>query len=203
MQDQRNSDKNNNKPHCCCFRSQRSDSHAVNTPTFPAVRLGFFPCLCFTGVFSTSASSSCPGVALSLELGDPVARLPADASADTRSHTTPSGRHRDSDDSPRPEEVRARCTSTAGESAETSRVTTNLRLPLCFPPAAVQQRPKHTRLCRDRMQLDCLEQLEGPIGQEDPSRVKIRHRVRQMLSDVPAEENKTLLFKGKSKGFSL
>lgn len=48
------------------------------------------------------------------------------------------------------------------------------------------------------MQLDCLEQFEGPLGQEDPSRVKIRHRVRQMLSDVPAEENKALLFKGTS-----
>ncbi|XP_075874412.1 TOG array regulator of axonemal microtubules protein 1 isoform X1 [Nelusetta ayraudi] len=113
------------------------------------------------GMFSASVSSSCPGVALSLEPGDPVARLPADASAGTRGHTTPSGRHRDGDDSPRPEE----------------------------------QRAKNTRLSRDRIQLDCLEQFEGPLGQEDPSRVKIRHRVRQMLSDVPTEDSKALLFK--------
>lgn len=75
-------------------------------------------------------------------------------------------------------------------------------LPLCLSPAGVQQRVKNTRLSRDRMQLDCLEQFEGPVSHEDPSRVKIRHRVRQMLSDVPAEENKALLFKGKSKSFS-
>lgn len=49
------------------------------------------------------------------------------------------------------------------------------------------------------MQLDCLDQHEGPLSQEDHTRVKIRHRVRQMLSDVPAEENKVLMFKGKSK----
>lgn len=155
-------------------------------------------------MFSTSVSSSYPGVALSLEQGDPVARLSADASAATRGHTTPSGRHRDGDDSPRPEEVRARQhTAHTGKSAETSPVTTNLRPPpLCLPPAGVQQRAKNTRHSRDRMQLDCLEQFEGPIGQEDPSRIKIRHRVRQMLSDVPTEENKALLFKGKSKGFS-
>lgn len=52
------------------------------------------------------------------------------------------------------------------------------------------------------MQLDCLEQLDGPFGLEDPTRVKIRHRVRQMLADFPAEENKALLFKGKSNDFS-
>lgn len=62
----------------------------------------------------------------------------------------------------------------------------------------MQQRAKNTRLSRDRIQLDCLEQFEGPLGQEDPSRVKIRHRVRQMLSDVPTEDSKALLFKGKS-----
>lgn len=178
---------------------------AVNTSSFPgpAVSRSFSPCSCFTGVFSTSLSSSCPGVALSLEQGDPVARLPADASAATRGHTTPSGRHRDGDDSPRPEEVRARQhTSAAGKSAQTSLVTTNLFTPPLPQPAGVQQRTKNTRLSWDRMQLDYLEQFEGPVGQEDPSRVKRRHRVRQMLCDVPAEENKALLFKGKSKGFS-
>lgn len=63
----------------------------------------------------------------------------------------------------------------------------------------MQQRAKNTRFGRDRMQLDCLDQHEGPLSQEDHTRVKIRHRVRQMLSDVPAEENKVLMFKGKNK----
>lgn len=74
----------------------------------------------------------------------------------------------------------------------TSTVTTNL----CT--RCVQQRAKNARLSRDRVQLDCLEQFEGLPGPEDPSRVRIRHRVRQMLSDVPAEENKALKFKGKN-----
>lgn len=93
--------------------------HPANSAVFPmsAVRLPFSPCLCFTGMLCTSASSSCPGVALSLEQGDTVARLPADPSAGSRAHTTLSGRHRDGDDSQRPEEVRARHTLPGGKSA--------------------------------------------------------------------------------------
>ncbi|XP_037342857.2 TOG array regulator of axonemal microtubules protein 1 isoform X2 [Pungitius pungitius] len=57
------------------------------------------------GMFGTALPSSRPGDASSLELGgDPEAKPPTEPSAGIYSHAA-SGTHRDSDDSPRPEEV--------------------------------------------------------------------------------------------------
>lgn len=68
---------------------------------------------------------------------------------------------------------------------------------VCFPPPRVEQRVKNARFSREKMQLQCLDQQEGLFNQGDLTRDKIRHRVRQMLSDLPPEENKELLIKGK------
>ncbi|XP_070776477.1 TOG array regulator of axonemal microtubules protein 1 [Enoplosus armatus] len=114
------------------------------------------------GMFGTAVSSSRPGVALSLEQGDPVAKPPTDPSAGIYSHAL-SGSHRDSDDSPRPDEVK--------------------------------QRVKNARFSRDKMRLQSLDQQEGQFSQVDHTRDKIRHRVRQMLSDSPTEENRALIIK--------
>lgn len=60
----------------------------------------------------------------------------------------------------------------------------------------MQKRVKNARFSRDKMQLQCLDQQEQ-FSQEDYTRDKIRHRVRQMLSDSPTEENRVLVMKGK------
>ncbi|XP_054469760.1 TOG array regulator of axonemal microtubules protein 1 isoform X2 [Anoplopoma fimbria] len=57
------------------------------------------------GMFGTAASSSRPGAASSFEQGDCVAKPPTDPSAGVYSHAV-SGSHLDSDDSPRPDEVK-------------------------------------------------------------------------------------------------
>ncbi|XP_041809648.1 TOG array regulator of axonemal microtubules protein 1 isoform X2 [Chelmon rostratus] len=108
------------------------------------------------GMFGTVVSSSHPGVALTLEPDDSVAKPPTDPSAGTYSRAL-SGSHIDSDDSPCPDEVK---------------------------------RVKNTRFSRDKMRFQCLDQQEG-----DHTRDKIRHRVRQMLSDSPTEENRVLIIK--------
>lgn len=114
------------------------------------------------GMFETAVSSSRPGVALSLEQGDSVAKPPTDPSGGIYSHAL-SASHPDSDDSPRPDEVK--------------------------------ERVKNTRFSRDKMRLQRLDQSEGQLGHGDNTRDKIRHRVRQMLSDSPTEENSMLIIK--------
>ncbi len=64
-------------------------------------------------MFGTAVSARRPGVALSLELGDSVAKPPTDPSAGICSHAL-SGSHRDSDDSPRPDEVKVSHTLSRG-----------------------------------------------------------------------------------------
>ncbi|XP_068436111.1 TOG array regulator of axonemal microtubules protein 1 isoform X1 [Clinocottus analis] len=59
------------------------------------------------GMFGTAVSSSRPGAASSLEQGDSVSKPPIDPSAGIYSHAV-SGCHLDSDDSPRPDEVKQR-----------------------------------------------------------------------------------------------
>uniref|UniRef100_UPI0037E90F07 TOG array regulator of axonemal microtubules protein 1 isoform X3 n=1 Tax=Semicossyphus pulcher TaxID=241346 RepID=UPI0037E90F07 len=59
----------------------------------------------------------------------------------------------------------------------------------------VKQRVKNTRFPRDKMRLQGLDQPEGQFVQGDQTREKIRHRVRQMLSDSPTEENRALIIK--------
>ncbi|XP_051247473.1 TOG array regulator of axonemal microtubules protein 1 isoform X2 [Dicentrarchus labrax] len=113
------------------------------------------------GMFGTAVSSSRPGVALSLEQGDSVAKPPTDPSAGIYSRAL-SGSHRDTDDSPRPDEVK---------------------------------RVKNARFSRDKMRLQCLDQQDGQFSQADHTRDKIRHRVRQMLSDSPTEDNRVLIIK--------
>lgn len=66
-------------------------------------------------MFGTAASPSSPGAALSLEQGDSVAKPPADPSAGVYSHAL-SGSHLDSDDSPRPDEVKVSHTLCSGKS---------------------------------------------------------------------------------------
>lgn len=150
-------------------------------------------------MFGTAVSSSHPGVALSLELGDSVAKPPTDPSAGIYSHAL-SGSHRDSDDSLRPDEVKVSHTLSSGKSWY---IIQSFQLPeshlVCFPPMHVRQRVKNARFSRDKMRLQCLDQQEGQFGQEDHTRDKIRHRVRQMLSDSPTEENRLLIIKGKRK----
>ncbi|XP_010736571.3 TOG array regulator of axonemal microtubules protein 1 isoform X1 [Larimichthys crocea] len=114
------------------------------------------------GMFGTAVSSGHPGVALSLEQGDPVAKPPTDLSAGIYNRGL-SGSQRDSDDSPRSDEVK--------------------------------QRVKNARFGRDKMRPQYLDQQEGQFSQGDHTRDKIRHRVRQMLSDSPTEENRALIIK--------
>ncbi|XP_041668146.1 TOG array regulator of axonemal microtubules protein 1 isoform X2 [Cheilinus undulatus] len=57
------------------------------------------------------------------------------------------------------------------------------------------KRVKNTRFSRDRMRLQGLDQEEEQFIQRDQTREKIRHRVRQMLSDSPTEENRALIIK--------
>ncbi|XP_076017819.1 TOG array regulator of axonemal microtubules protein 1 [Genypterus blacodes] len=54
-----------------------------------------------------------------------------------------------------------------------------------------KERVRTVRVNRDKR----VDPSEGQFAQEDPAREKIRLRVRQMLSDAPAEENTVLLFK--------
>lgn len=68
-----------------------------------------------------------------------------------------------------------------------------------FLPMHVQQRVKNARFGRDKMRPQYLDQQEGQFSQGDHTRDKIRHRVRQMLSDSPTEENRALIIKGKRK----
>ncbi|XP_023258521.1 TOG array regulator of axonemal microtubules protein 1 isoform X1 [Seriola lalandi dorsalis] len=113
------------------------------------------------GMFGTAVSSR-PGVVLSHEQGESVAKPPTDPSAGIYSHAL-SGSHIDSDESPRQDEL--------------------------------QERIRNARVGRDRMRQQHLDQQEGQSGQGDITRDKIRHRVRQMLSDSPTEENKALIIK--------
>ncbi|KAG8013610.1 TOG array regulator of axonemal microtubules protein 1 [Nibea albiflora] len=122
------------------------------------------------GMFGTAVSSGHPGAALSLEQSDPVAKPPADPSAGIYNRGL-SGSQRDSDDSPRSDEVK--------------------------------QRVKNARFGRDKMRPQYLDQQEGQLSQGDHTRDKIRHRVRQMLSDSPTEENRALIIKGKRKIYEL
>lgn len=64
---------------------------------------------------------------------------------------------------------------------------------VCFLPLCLQPRVKNARFSREKMQLQCLDQQEGQANQGDHTRDKIRHRVRQMLSDLPAVEDKVLI----------
>lgn len=66
-------------------------------------------------MFGTAVSSSRPGVALSLEQGDSVAKPPTDPSGGIYSHAL-SASHPDSDDSPRPDEVKVSHTLSNGKS---------------------------------------------------------------------------------------
>lgn len=147
-------------------------------------------------MFGAAVSSSCPGVALSLEQSDSGAKPPTDPPVGTFSHAL-SGSHRDGDDSPRPEEVKV---SHSWPSGKSQYIIQSLQLLMshlvCFPPLYLQQRVKNARFSREKMQLQCLDQQEGPFNQGDHARDKIRHRVRQMLSDLPTEEDKVLLIKG-------
>ncbi|KAM7403929.1 hypothetical protein PAMA_004375 [Pampus argenteus] len=112
------------------------------------------------GMFGTTVSSSRPGVALSLEQGDSVAKPPTDPSGGIYSHVLS---HPDSDDSPRPDEV--------------------------------MEKVRNARFNRDKMRLQSLDQSEGQFGQGEQTRDKIRHRVRQMLSDSPTEDNRVSIIK--------
>lgn len=74
--------------------------------TSPVIYLSYlqtFP-LCLLGMFGTAVSSSNPGVALSFDQGDSVAKPPSDPSAGIHSHAL-SGSHLDSNDSSRPDEL--------------------------------------------------------------------------------------------------
>lgn len=63
------------------------------------------PRSCFVGMFDTAVSSSRPGVALTLEQGDSVAKPPTDPSGGIYSQSM-SAIHLDSDDSHRSDEVK-------------------------------------------------------------------------------------------------
>ncbi|XP_069008075.1 TOG array regulator of axonemal microtubules protein 1 isoform X2 [Embiotoca jacksoni] len=62
-------------------------------------------------------------------------------------------------------------------------------------PDEVKGRGKNARLGRDKSWLQHLDQLDGQFTEGDQARDKIRHRVRQMLSDSPTEENRVLIIK--------
>ena len=66
-------------------------------------------------MFGTTVSSSRLEAALSLEQGDSVTKPPADPSAGIYMRAL-SGSQRDSDDSPRPDEVKVSHTLSSGES---------------------------------------------------------------------------------------
>ncbi|XP_028994743.1 TOG array regulator of axonemal microtubules protein 1 isoform X2 [Betta splendens] len=58
-----------------------------------------------------------------------------------------------------------------------------------------KERVRNTRFGRDKMQPQHLDLQEGHAVQGDYERDKIRHRVKQMLSDSPTEENRVLIIK--------
>ncbi|KAK1894324.1 TOG array regulator of axonemal microtubules protein 1 [Dissostichus eleginoides] len=62
-------------------------------------------------------------------------------------------------------------------------------------PDEAKQRVKNARFHRGMMRQQGLDQQEGQCSQADVSRDTIRHRVRQMLSDSPTEENRELIIK--------
>ncbi|XP_029900539.1 TOG array regulator of axonemal microtubules protein 1 [Myripristis murdjan] len=62
-------------------------------------------------------------------------------------------------------------------------------------PRPEEERVKNARFSRDKLRLQRLDQPEGQFGQfgqVDNAREEIRHRVRQMLSEAPTEENTVL-----------
>ncbi|XP_060939071.1 TOG array regulator of axonemal microtubules protein 1 [Limanda limanda] len=62
------------------------------------------------------------------------------------------------------------------------------------PPDEFKERVKIAGFSRDRMQLQRLNHQEWPGGQGNSTQERI-HRVRQMLSDSPTEENRPLIIK--------
>ncbi|KAF3844714.1 hypothetical protein F7725_007877 [Dissostichus mawsoni] len=64
------------------------------------------------------------------------------------------------------------------------------------------KRVKNARFHRDKMRRQGLDQQEGLCSQADVSRDTIRHRVRQMLSDSPTEENRDTLASTKAERLS-
>ncbi|XP_035466768.2 TOG array regulator of axonemal microtubules protein 1 isoform X2 [Scophthalmus maximus] len=60
-------------------------------------------------------------------------------------------------------------------------------------PDELKDRVKNTRFGRNRMRLQRLDQQVGQAGKGDSTRDKIRHRVQQMLSDSPTEENRATI----------
>ncbi|XP_033978823.1 TOG array regulator of axonemal microtubules protein 1 isoform X1 [Trematomus bernacchii] len=62
-------------------------------------------------------------------------------------------------------------------------------------PRPDEAKQKNARFHRDKMRRQGLDQQEGQCSQADVSRDTIRHRVRQMLSDSPTEENRELIIK--------
>ncbi|KAM9708824.1 TOG array regulator of axonemal microtubules protein 1 [Menidia menidia] len=62
-------------------------------------------------------------------------------------------------------------------------------------PEETKEKGKGVRLGRNKTRLQRLDQLEDLLCLGDQSRDKLRHRVRQMLSDSPVEENRELLIK--------
>lgn len=166
--------------------------------TFPVIHLRCLQTFLssFVGMFGTAVSSSHPGVALSFEQGDTVAKLPTDPSGGIHSHAL-SGSHLDSDDSPHPDEPKVSHTLSNGKS---QCIIEHFQLPkfhlLCFLPMHLKERVKNTRFGRDKIRPQHLDQQEEHSGQGDNERDKIRHRVKQMLSDSPTEENRVLIIKG-------
>lgn len=69
---------------------------------------------CFLGMFGTAVSLSHSGVALSFDQGDSVAKQPGDSSAGIHSHAL-SGSHLESNDSSRPDELKASHTLSTGK----------------------------------------------------------------------------------------
>ncbi|RVE57085.1 hypothetical protein OJAV_G00212550 [Oryzias javanicus] len=63
-------------------------------------------------------------------------------------------------------------------------------------PDEAKEKGKTVRLGRHKTKLQRLDQLEVQSSQKDQNREKIRHRVRQMLSDSPTNESKELIIKG-------
>ncbi|KAM3871301.1 TOG array regulator of axonemal microtubules protein 1 [Diretmus argenteus] len=55
-------------------------------------------------------------------------------------------------------------------------------------PGEPKERVRNARFSRDKMRLEHLDQPEGQFGYVDHARDKIRHRVKQMFSDVSTEE---------------
>ncbi|XP_071377812.1 TOG array regulator of axonemal microtubules protein 1 [Centroberyx affinis] len=58
-----------------------------------------------------------------------------------------------------------------------------------------EERGRNARFSRDKMRVQRLDPPEGQVGQVDPARDELRHRVKRMLSNPPAEENKAPVIK--------